>query len=500
MSAPARERCVPAIALLAAIALTIPSAVASSHREAPAITETPKVDATDFYLFRSYEPGREGYVTMVANYLPLQDPYGGPNYFSLDPAAIYDLKVDHDGDAIEDLTFRFRFRNERKDISLPIGNAGDKRSVAIPLVNAGPFGAESTGALNLVESYTVELIRGSRLTNDLFPAQPLRNAATGSPVFEKPADNIGNKSIPDYEAYARAHMYDVRIPGCGDGRVFVGQRKDSFVVNLGEIFDLVNIANPVGAEDAESDDLADKNVTALVLEVPIACLTERESPVIGAWTTASLRRARIPTPSTTAPDRFQRLVGGVPDAIVDASSHVQVSRLSSPLVNEIVIGLKDKDRFNASQPKDDVQFLTYVTHPTLPALIEILFGAAGVKAPTLFPRADLVAAFLTGIDGLNRTATPAEMLRLNTAIPAKPASQQARLGALAGDLAGFPNGRRPGDDVVDIELRVAMGALLDPAVAPSGALPFTDGAILDASFFDEAFPYLRTPIPGSPRP
>ena len=155
---------------------------------------------------------------------------------------------------------------------------------------------------------------------------------------------------------------------------------------------------------------------------------------------------------------------------------------------------------SSSQPRDDAQFLTYVTHPTFPALIEALFGAAGVKAPTAFPRADLVAAFLTGIDGLNATATPSEMLRLNTAIPAKPAEQQRPLGALGGDVAGFPNGRRPGDDVVDIELRVAMGALLDPSVAPSGALPFTDGAKVDASFFDATFPYLRTPLPGSPRP
>jgi hypothetical protein len=172
-----------------------------------------------------------------------------------------------------------------------------------------------------------------------------------------------------------------------------------------------------------------------------------------------------------------------------------VSRLGAPLVNEVVIGLKDKDRFNASKPKDDAQFLNYVTHPTLPALIELLFS---VPAPTQFPRTDLIAAFLTGLDGLNKTATPAEMLRLNTAIAPKPAQDQSNLGALGGDLAGFPNGRRPGDDVVDIELRVAMGALLPPASAPAGTLPFTDGAYVDSSFFAVTFPYLKTPIPGSP--
>jgi len=174
---------------------------------------------------------------------------------------------------------------------------------------------------------------------------------------------------------------------------------------------------------------------------------------------------------------------------------VQVSRLSAPLVNELVIGLKDKDLFNSSHPTGDGQFLTYVTNPTLPELLEILFG---VTAPNLFPRTDLVAAFLTGLPGLNENGSVGEMLRLNTAIPAVPAASQSRLGALGGDLAGFPNGRRPGDDVVDIELRVAMGALLSPTDAPSGQLPYTDGAFLDASAFDGSFPFLRDPLPGSP--
>jgi hypothetical protein len=190
-------------------------------------------------------------------------------------------------------------------------------------------------------------------------------------------------------------------------------------------------------------------------------------------------------------------------------AYTQVSRLGSPLVNEVVIGLKDKDLFNSAEPAQDAALATYVTNPTLPELLEILFGGAGVRAPNNFPRNDLVAAFLTGVSGLNQppNVRPAEMLRLNTSIGAAPAAGQSRLGALGGDLAGFPNGRRPGDDVVDIELRVAMGVLChafpgafgcSPADAPSGTLPFTDGAILDASFFDSSFPYLRAPLPGSP--
>jgi hypothetical protein len=194
----------------------------------------------------------------------------------------------------------------------------------------------------------------------------------------------------------------------------------------------------------------------------------------------------------------------------EGGAWAQVSRVGMPLVNEVVIGLKDKDRFNASQPFQDGQFADYVTNPTLPALVELLFGSAGVRAPTNFPRNDLVTAFLTGVPGLNKPAnvTPSEMLRLNTAITPVDRAAQNRLGVLGGDVAGFPNGRRPGDDVVDIELRVAMGVLctLDnpavfgcrPADAPAGAIHFTDGAFLDATAIGATFPYLAQPIPGSP--
>jgi hypothetical protein len=248
--------------------------------------------------------------------------------------------------------------------------------------------------------------------------------------------------------------------------MFVGQRKDPFVVNLGETFDLINLSNPLGPVDGEKDSLADKNVTSLILELPKSCLTNG-SPVIAGWTTAS---------------QFQ------------GTNIVQVSRLGQPLVNEVVIGLKDKDTFNASQPKDDAQFAKYVTNPTLPALIELLFGSAGVRAPTNFPRTDLVTVFLTGVPGLNQTTATAELLRLNTSTPALAAASQNNLGVIAGDVAGFPNGRRPGDDVVDIALRVVMGKLLFANDAPSGQLPFTDGALLNAGMFQQVFPYLNPPL------
>jgi hypothetical protein len=194
----------------------------------------------------------------------------------------------------------------------------------------------------------------------------------------------------------------------------------------------------------------------------------------------------------------------------EGGAWTQVSRLSAPLVNEVFIGLLDKDKFNGSHPRDDGQFADYVTNPSLPELLEIIFGDAGVMAPTLFPRADLVAAFLTGVDGVNKNGSTAEMMRLNTALPATAKGMQNSLGAAACfvngvltlsnpgcDPAGFPNGRRPGDDVVDIELRVAMGYLLPPAMAPSGQLPITDASLQEDSQFDAAFPYLRTPMAGA---
>lgn len=445
------------------------SVFASSHREAPLITTTPKLDGTDFYMFNSYEAGRSNYVTIVANYLPLQDAYGGPNFFAMETNGLYEIHIDNTGDAKEDITFQFQFYRTQRHIALPIGPAGNQRTNEIPLIDAGQILATNNSALNTLESYTVKVIRGPRHTS---PGEPLLNVENNSAVFAKPVDNIGNKTLPDYEAYASAHLYEISLPGSSThGRMFVGQRKEPFVVNLGETFDLINFSNPLGPVDGAKNILDDKNITSIILEVPKDYLTAGGDPVIAGWTTAS---------------RFE------------GENVQQVSRLGQPLVNEVVIGLKDKDTFNASEPKDDAQFADYVTHPTLPALVELLFSQAGVKAPTLFPRSDLVTVFLTGIPDLNKTSAVAEMLRLNTSTPAVPAEQQNNLGVIGGDQAGFPNGRRPGDDVVDVALRVVMGKLLSANDAPSGQLPFTDGALVNATMFRSTFPYLNSPIPGSP--
>lgn len=490
------RRCLLIVAVLVLVpALGGLPALASSHREAPAITEMPKVDSTDLYMFRSYEFGRSGYVTLIANYYPFQDPWGGPNYFVLDEDARYRLHIDNNGDGVEDISFQFRCTEVLADLKVPVGGV----MVSVPLINIGLVSGGPGGRgpnLNVLESCTLGVTRG-RITDGTrwdFASE----SNTGGKRFGKPADNIGQKSIPDYEAYARQFIREIDIPGCnaGSGRVFIGQRKESFAVNIGEIFDLVN-TNPLGARDAEPNPLADKNVTSFVLEVPTSCLTRGNNPVIGGWQTAHLPRTRVFRNNPTFEDPSNQ-----------SGDFVQVSRLGMPLVNEVVIGLKDKNLFNSVPPTADSALATYITNPTLPEILELLFGSAGVRAPNNFPRTDLVATFATGLQGVNflSDGQPHEMQRLNTSIPPTPSGAQNNLGVLGGDNAGFPNGRRPGDDVVDIELRVAMGALChalpgvfcNPADAPSGNLPFTDGVLQDESQFDAFFPYLRSPLPGSP--
>ncbi|HVL02382.1 MAG TPA: DUF4331 domain-containing protein [Dongiaceae bacterium] len=481
-----KTRFFPTAGVLVAAALS-QSVWASSHREAPYITNVPKVDGTDFYMFRSYESGREDYITVIANYLPLQDAYGGPNYFDLDGNALYEIHLDNNGDAKEDLTFQFNFKDVVNNLKVPVGG----KMTSVPLKNIGAIGPAPTDTANVSvrQTYEVAVVRGDRRKGE---RHNLYNAGTQDTTFYKPLDNIGSKSIPDYASYAAAHVFEVDIPGCkATGRVFAGQRKEGFAVNLGEIFDLVN-TNPLGPVDGETNIIADDNITSLALELPISCIASQRDPVIGGWTTASLRQASVLNPEPN-------FAKGKP-AVIQGGPFTQVSRLGMPLVNEVVIGLVDKDRFNSSKPKDDVQFLQYVTHPSLPALLEILFADAGARAPTLFPRTDLITAFLTGVPGLNqpKAVVPSEMLRLNTSTPITSVSAQQNLGVLAGDLGGFPNGRRPGDDVVDIELRVAMGALIsDSTLAPNNKAPFTDGATVSAADFDTQFPYLKTPTAGA---
>ena len=513
--------CGVAAIALASLAFGVTPSLASSHREAPGITKMPKVDATDLYMFRSYEPGRAAYVTFLANYQGLQGPGDGPNFFTLDPDAIYEISVDNVGDGHEHLTFQFKMVNALANgtgIQLPVGG----KTLSIPL-RAIPQVSGNDANVGEIESYSLTVITGDRRSGT---RATVTNANGGGAAFNKPIDNIGTKTIPDYATYANQFIYTINIPGCSTpGRVFVGQRSDAFAINLGGSFDSVAYVPiegdsapgagdgkgyPGGITQSRTNDeiVGKKNVDTFALEVPIACLTGTGNGVIGAWTASSLPQARLldPAPSYTSP----ALQGG---------SYVQVSRLANPLVNELVIGLPDKDAFNASVPSGDATFLNYVTNPTFPAILDLLFrsavGSSTTIAPTNFPRNDLVATFLTGIKTLNQlgTVTPSEMMRLNTAVNPTPQGSQSTFGVVGNDLAGYPNGRRPGDDAVDITLRVAMGrlcypvpisgtqtplGLCQPSDAPTGMVAYTDGAPIHDTDVQNAFPYLNTPIPGSP--
>lgn len=490
-----KARCGTLLAVAIANLFTA-GAMASSHREAPFLTEQPKVDGTDLYMFRSYEQGRQDYVTVIANHIPFQDPFGGPNFYQFDENALYEIHFDNNGDAKEDLTFQFRFKNTSKRTALQVGD----KQVKIPLINSGPINTVNPATLNVRETYTIDVVRGDRRTG-------ARSAVTmggGNRDFDKPVDNIGDKTFggaDGYEKYANQHIYDVSIPNCGNARVFVGQRKEPFYIAVGKTFDLFNL-NPLGPQvGGNENNLEGKNVSTIAMEIPISCLTSAGEPVIGAYMTSSKRQGRLINPSPES---------GLNTAAKEGGAWTQMSRLGMPLVNEVVIGMDDKNRFNASRPEGDAQFIDYVTNPTLPALIQTLFPSA--PAPTNFPRTDLVTVFLKGIEGLNqpRNVVPAELLRLNTSIAPTGRDAQSPLGVAGGDNAGFPNGRRPADDVVDLSLRVAMGALCvltgpgdtlkvgcKPSDAPAGSAPLTDGVRKTAADYKATFPYFMTPIPGN---
>ncbi|MFN0133375.1 MAG: DUF4331 domain-containing protein [Phycisphaerales bacterium] len=494
MTFKSRSFAAAALVALAGLAPMSQPALASSHREAPAIASMPQLDSTDFYMFNSYEPGRSDYVTIVANYIPFQTPYGGPNFFQMDSEALYQVHVDNDGDAKEDITFSFRFTNNLRNLSLNIG--GVQVPVALYNINTiGPLAGQNAN-LNITETYTVDVTYGDQYHGYSVPLRTTTNKRN----IPKPADFVGGKTYPNnnYECYAQDHIVELNLPGCSqNARAFVGQRKDPFVVNLGETFDLIN-TNPLQAPNAKRDSLEDDNCTSIIIEVPKSFLKGCNDTIIGGWTSASLPQTRVlrNNPTFNQPS-------------TEVGQWVQMSRLSMPLVNELVIGIKDKNKFGNSRPRNDAQFATYVTNPTLPAIIDALFG---VPAPCL-PRNDLVSVFLTGLDGLNKPVgvRPAEMMRLNMnvnptqgGIAITPVGSQSPLGALGGDLQGYPNGRRPGDDVVDISLRVVVGALIPNAgqpgsCAPGGNLPLTDGAFVNDANYFPTFPYLKTPISSSPQ-
>ncbi|AVV43500.1 hypothetical protein C6376_20690 [Streptomyces sp. P3] len=419
------------LAAAGAATLAPGAAYASSHREAPLISGTPQYDNTDVYAFVS--PDHADTTTIVANWIPFEEPAGGPNFFPFAEDAQYDLHIDNNGDAKEDLTFRYTFKTHTKNKKTFLYNTGAVDSLYDP-------------DLNVTQSYDLELLKLKK-----GKVQHKTKIADDVPVAPS---NVGKASMPNYKKLRDQAIY--KLPN--GAKTFAGQADDPFFLDL-RVFDLL-----YGGDLSEvgNDTLKGYNVNSIALQVPSDMITEgKHQPIVGVWSTTQRENAE--------------------------GYYTQVSRLGSPLVNEVVNPIKDKDRFNASQPKDDGQFLKNVTNPELPKLIE---GIYKIKAPAE-PRNDLVDVFLKGVKGLNQPpyVTPSEELRLNTSI--KPTASPKRLGVLDGDNAGFPNGRRLTDDVIDASLQVVEGELVGSKNDLGDAVDKNDKS------FEKAFPYVALPTEGS---
>ena len=407
------------------------AATASSHREAPLISGTPQYDGTDLYAFRS--PEKKNSVTLIANWLPFEEPAGGPNFYSFATDAQYDIHIDNNADAKPDVTFRWTFKDHyvSKDTFLAA---------------TGPVTSLKDKNLNYYQTY--KLVRISKGKHKTIIKK--RRVA--------PSD-IGSASMP---AYSKLRSQAVTRVG-KNVKSFAGQAEDPFFLDL-RVFDLLYGGD---LSEAGDDTLAGFNVQSVALQVPQKWVAKKQNakknPVIGVWTTTSKKRA-------------------------NGKGYTQVSRLGNPLVNEVVIPLKLKDAFNGLKPTGDAAALKYVTNPELPKLIEAVYG---IKAPKT-PRNDLVSVFLTGVKGLNMPKgkiKPSEQLRLNMSTPVT--ADPNRLGVIGGDTQGFPNGRRLGDDVIDIALQVVEGELV------GSANDLGDGVNTNDVAFDNTFPYLALPASGS---
>ena len=409
---------------------------ASSHREAPLISNDPQADNTDVYAFVS--PDAPDTVTMIASFNPFEDPAGGPNFFRFGDNVLYEIKIDNNADGVEDITYQFRFTSQ-------VVNSNTF------LYATGPITSLDAATRNMYQTYTVTRIEAGRT---VFTAGPMRTMY----------DNVGPASTPNYGGNGSG-IYEFRQADGGVGRVFAGQTDDPFFLDL-RVFDLLYGGN---LSEAGTDSLAGFNVHSIAIQVPKNSL-KAGSPIIGVWSTAS-RPATITRAAGTESS---------------TGSFVQVSRLGMPLVNEVVIPVGQKDKWNGSIPSADAQFLSYVTDPEVPKLLQLVYG---IPAPAT-PRNDLVQVFLTGVPGLNQPSgvKASEMLRLNTDI--LPTASPARLGVLAADIQGFPNGRRLTDDVIDITLQAAAGVLGGVKTSLGDGVDRNDVA------FRTTFPYLAFPHSG----
>ena len=462
------KRGIVAVGAIAMLTSTVGGAVGSSHREAPFTEENPELDLTDLYAWRTAGDT----VTFVMNSWPLEEPMGGPEFFQFGDELLYDINIDNDADAKRDVTFRFDFRST-------VANPGTF------LYNTGPVTSATDADLAVRQTYTVDKIEWE---NDRTVRSRTR-LGSGIPV---PPVNVGAPSTPDYESIA---MQSVRSLRGGDFKTFAGQRDDPFALDL-RVFNLLYGADLSQVGD---DTLRGFNVQSIVFEAPVAELTAGNDPVIGIW--SNIWRQSTQVLNTNGTQSYE-------------GPYVQVSRLGNPLVNEVVIPRPLKDYFNASRPLQDN--IPAVANLVLePELAKLLNAVYDIDAPEE-NRQDLLAIFLTGFelpDGTNVNKprgriTPAEMLRLNTDIEpctADRADDDAgrcqRLGVLGGDLAGFPNGRRLTDDVVDIEIKAVAGAtykiFVDPDFDSTTAMTLGDGVDRNDRPFKRAFPYVASPNGGA---
>jgi hypothetical protein len=417
-----------AVAAAAAVAVrggSPQAASASSHREAPLISQDPTADNTDLYAFVS--PDRPDTATIIANWIPGEDPAAGPNYYTFSQTARYDIYIDKNGDGVPDITYNFRFKNQPSELFLG----------------------------NTVQSYTVTKVVGASST------------VVGKGLLTPP-DNIGPRSTPNYDGLAAKGVHHL-----GDGTtVFAGQRDDAFFADVGAIFDLVAIRAGTGANGGGRDFLGGYAVHGIALQIPKSQLDNGTNHTVGVW--AATDRRKVSVDGGNAQERW-----------------VQVSRLGNPLINEVVIPTKLKDYWNAQPPSKDKQFQRYYENPILAAVLQKLYPQFGPFKAT--GRSDLVAVLGTGLKtpALNYTGpTFADELRLNLSIPPTPFAKINRLGVLGGDLAGYPNGRRLEDDVVDISERVVGGALI------GHSLPLGDGVDANDVPNVHSFPYEPMPFSG----
>jgi hypothetical protein len=449
----------------------------SSHREAPAISKDPVADNTDTYAFVS--PDDPSTVTIISNYLPLEAPFGGPNFFEFGDDVRYEIHIDNDADGAPEITYEFLFQTKVRNPDTFLYNTGPIDSIDSPNWNRRQF-------------YTVTRVKNGHR----------KVLASG---LACPPCNIGPGSTPNYAKLAAQAVHKI----AGGHTVFAGQRLEGFYVDLGAIFDLgdlrpfqnLHLGGMAAAHAVNATH--DFSVHTIALKIPKHELTRDGSKptdpmagksVIGVWTAASRRRAAV------------RHAGS--GAVHEAGPWVQVSRLGNPLFNEVIVPLGDKDRWNALPAQADAQFLHYVLHPELAGLLPVLYpGVFPNLAKLTAPRADLAAILMTGIPAgvvpgfQNFTGSnPADQLRLNMAIPPARRGAAKALGLVGGDPAGFPNGRRVFDDVVTVELRAIAGAtypLVNKSYTPDAAAALvSDGLGPGSTRYLRHFPYLGTPKSG----